>query len=69
MQVVRADQVQPGDVILIARRFPMEVLGVKANDYGIEEGTTLYVRGSDGETATWYWPDGSLVEIRPREVA
>lgn len=58
-----ARQVRPGDTLVVAGRIRMRVGAVKADDYGVEEGTTLYVEGPDGLTDIYRYQGDERVEV------
>ena len=60
---ISVETVKPFDTLIVAGRIYMQVIGVKANDYGVEEGVTLYVKGSDGLTDSYSFETGTPVEV------
>lgn len=62
-EVTPVESIKPGDTLVIAGRIRMVVEGVKANEYGVEEGVTLYVRGGDGLTDTYCYAHGSTATV------
>ena len=56
------ESVRPGDS-LICGRIRMLVEGVKANDYGVEDCVTLYVKGPDGLRDTYRYDHGGTLEV------
>ena len=62
-QTIAATELRPEDVLLVAGRIRMRVGAVKADDYGVEEGTTLYVEGPDGLTDIYRYQGDERVEV------
>lgn len=60
---IRAAHVRPGDRLYVTPRIGVTVIGVKANDYDVEEGVTLYVRGPDGLTDIYQYDHDDTVTV------